>query len=65
MNYLKQTIKDKHEDLVLRDFIDFAYDEDKTLDEFAPYLTYFSNNPDLLDSLMQNLDNIIAKKLHG
>jgi len=64
MNYLKQHIKDKHEDLVLRDFIDFAYDEDKTLDEFAPYLTYFSNNLHLLNSLLENLDTIIETLPH-
>ncbi len=61
MNYLKELIKDEHEDIVLRDFIDFAYDPNHSLESFAPYLTYFSNNPDLLDSLMQNLDNIIEK----
>lgn len=64
MSYLKQIIKDQHEDLVLRDFIDFAYDQDHTLESFAPYLTYFSNNPDLLDALMQNLDHVIETKLH-
>jgi hypothetical protein len=64
MNYLKQLIKAQHDDLVLRDFIDFAYDENKTLDKFAPYLTYFSNNPHLLNSLLENLDTIIDKLPH-
>ena len=61
MKNIKEKIKNEHNDIVVKDFIDYACTLSKNIDveKAKSYIYYFSNNPSSLDRLSNTVNKYV------
>jgi hypothetical protein len=62
MNYLhKEQVKNAHEDLFVKDFVEFIYNNPQPKEkDLQKYALYFVVNEHLLDGLLDTIDDVLA-----